>query len=484
MEEWKGQLERIGPYAFRIPQTYKKGMRVPGIIFADDELLEQARQGQAMEQVANVAFLPGIVRASLAMPDIHWGYGFPIGGVAAFDMSTGVISPGGVGFDITCGVRLLRTNLEADEVKDRLEPLMHELSRNVPKGVGSRGRVKLTREQMANVMKKGVVWAIKAGYGWEEDAEFTEEGGFLEGADPDKVSDRAYQRGLDQLGTLGAGNHFLEVQRVEEVYDEKIASVFGLFLGQLTVMIHCGSRGVGHQICSDYVKVMDRVTRRIGLELPDRQLACAPIDSPEGKDYYSAMACGANYARANRHMIAHWVRQSFEYIFGLGASKLGMTLLYDVAHNIAKFEEHVVDGKKTRLCIHRKGATRAFGPGHPDVPASYREVGQPVIIPGDMRRGSFVLTGTEQAMRESFGSTCHGAGRVMSRTQARKRIRGEDLRTSLEEQGIVVKAGKLSLLAEEAPEAYKDVSKVVDVCEGAGLSHKVARLRPLGVLKG
>jgi tRNA-splicing ligase RtcB len=484
MEVWAGELERIGPYAFRIPQTYKKGMRVPGIIFADDELLEQAKKDQAMEQVANVAFLPGIVKASYAMPDIHWGYGFPIGGVAAFDLSTGVISPGGVGFDITCGVRLLRTNLVADEVREKMQPLIHELSRNVPAGVGSRGKIRLSREKMTELLKKGVIWAIKEGYGWQEDAEFTEEGGFLEGADPVKVSDRAYQRGLDQLGTLGAGNHFLEVQRVEEIYDERIARAFGLYLGQLTVMIHCGSRGLGHQICSDYVKVMDRVARRIGLELPDRQLACAPIDSPEGKDYYGAMACAANFARANRHVIAHFVRQSFEFIFGKGASKLGMTLLYDVAHNIAKFEEHVVDGKRRRLCVHRKGATRAFGPGHPEIPAAYREIGQPVIIPGDMRRSSHVLVGTEQAMKESFGSTCHGAGRVMSRTQAKKKIRGEDLKRSLEEQGIVVKVGKLSLLAEEAPEAYKDVTRVVDVCEGAGLSHKVVRLKPLGVLKG
>lgn len=482
--EWTGQLEKIGPYVFKIPASYKPGMRVPGIIFADDDLIKAAKKDQAMEQVANVAFLPGIVKASLAMPDIHWGYGFPIGGVAAFDVNSGVISPGGVGFDITCGVRLLRTNLGAEEVKDKLKPLMHELSRSVPKGVGSKGRIKLTKEKMAEVMQKGVLWAIEAGYGWEEDAENTEEGGFLEGGDPSKVSERAYQRGMGQLGTLGAGNHFLELQRVEEIFDSQVAETFGLYQGQFTVMIHCGSRGFGHQICTDYVKVMDRAVKKMGIELPDRQLACAPIDSQEGRDYYAAMVCAVNYARANRHAITHWVRESFESVFGKEARSLDLSLLYDVAHNVAKFEEHMVDGRKMKLCVHRKGATRAFGPNHPDVPKAYRQVGQPVIIPGDMRRSSYVLVGTEEAMKASFGSTCHGAGRVMSRTQAKKHIRGEELRRSLEAQGIVVKAGKLSLLAEEAPEAYKDVTTVVDVCEGAGLSHKVAKLKPIGVLKG
>lgn len=478
------ELEKISPYCYRMPQTYKLGMRVPGIIFADDELMQQAERDKAIEQVANVAFLPGVVKASLAMPDIHWGYGFPIGGVAAMDVSTGVISPGGVGFDISCGVRLLRTNLGADEVKDKLVALMHELARNIPKGVGSRGKIKLNHEQMVKLMEQGVQWAVKAGYGWPEDAEFAEEGGRLPGADSTKVSEHAFKRGLEQPGTLGSGNHFIELQRVDEIFDETAARAFGLYQGQLTVMIHSGSRGVGHQICTDYVRVMDRVVRQLGIELPDRQLACAPIDSQEGRDYYAAMTCGANYAVVNRHCLAHWARQSFETIFGKSAEKLDLRLVYDISHNIAKFEEHLVNGKKTKLCVHRKGATRAFGPNHPATPAAYRQVGQPVIIPGDMERASYVLVGTDKAMTESFGSTCHGAGRVMSRSQARRTIRGDELKRGLEEQGIIVEAGKLSLLAEEAAAAYKDVSKVVEVCHGAGLSKKVARLKPLGVVKG
>jgi len=459
-------------------------MRVPGIVFADESLIAQADRDRALEQVINVAFLPGIVKASLAMPDIHWGYGFPIGGVAAFDTEGGVISPGGVGYDINCGVRLLKTNLLAREVKPLVEPLLYELARNVPKGVGSHGLLRLSRGEMEKALTGGVKWAIGQGYGWKEDADFIEEGGVLAGADPNKVSERAFQRGKDQLGTLGAGNHFLEIQELVEIFDERVARAFGLYPGQLVVMIHSGSRGFGHQICSDYIKVMEQVVKREGITLPDRQLCCAPLGSKEQKDYYAAMACAVNYAFINRHMMAHFTRVSFENVFKKSAESLGMDLLYDVAHNIAKFEEHQVNGEKKALCVHRKGATRAFGPGHPAIPQAYREIGQPVIIPGDMGRASFVLVGTDKAMTDSWGSTCHGAGRTMSRAQAKRTVRGERLKQELEEKGIRVVVGHLSLLAEEAPLAYKDVSKVVSVCDGAGISKKVARTRPLGVLKG
>jgi len=459
-------------------------MRVPGIVFADESLIAQADRDRALEQVINVAFLPGIVKASLAMPDIHWGYGFPIGGVAAFDTEGGVISPGGVGYDINCGVRLLKTNLLAREVKPLVEPLLYELARNVPKGVGSHGLLRLSRGEMEKALTGGVKWAIGQGYGWKEDADFIEEGGVLAGADPNKVSERAFQRGKDQLGTLGAGNHFLEIQELVEIFDERVAGAFGLYPGQLVVMIHSGSRGFGHQICSDYIKVMEQVVKREGITLPDRQLCCAPLGSKEQKDYYAAMACAVNYAFINRHMMAHFTRVSFENVFKKSAESLGMDLLYDVAHNIAKFEEHQVNGEKKTLCVHRKGATRAFGPGHPAIPEAYREIGQPVIIPGDMGRASFVLVGTDKAMTDSWGSTCHGAGRTMSRAQAKRTVRGERLKQELEEKGIRVVVGHLSLLAEEAPLAYKDVSKVVSVCDGAGISKKVARTRPLGVLKG
>src|SRR3972149_6906056 len=429
---WK----KLSDYSFLIPKEYRKGMRVPGIVFADEPLIAQADRDRALEQVINVAFLPGIVKASLAMPDIHWGYGFPIGGVAAFDTEGGVISPGGVGYDINCGVRLLKTNLMAREVVPMVEPLLYELARNVPKGVGSHGLLRLSRGEMEKALTGGVKWAIGQGYGWKEDADFIEEGGGLAGADPNKVSERAFQRGKDQLGTLGAGNHFLEIQEVVEIFDERVAGAFGLYPGQLVVMIHSGSRGFGHQICSDYIKVMEQVVKREGIMLPDRQLCCAPLGSKEQKDYYAAMACAVNYAFINRHMMAHFTRVSFENVFKKSAESLGMDLLYDVAHNIAKFEEHQVSGEKKALCVHRKGATRAFGPGHPAIPQAYREIGQPVIIPGDMGRASFVLVGTDKAMTESWGSTCHGAGRTMSRAQAKRTVRGERLKPEAEEKGI------------------------------------------------
>ncbi len=477
-------LEKVSPYCFKISKSYKKGMRVPGVIYADEELFLLAEADKALEQVVNVAFLPGIVKASFAMPDIHWGYGFPIGGVAATDAKDGFISPGGVGFDISCGVRLLRTNLLACETRPLLKNLVHELSRNIPKGVGRHGKIKLSPNEMRELLATGISWVLKRGYAWDEDGVCIEEKGCLDGASPDKVSKRAIERGHNQLGTLGSGNHFVEIQEVVDVFDKQVAEVFGIFKGQLVVMIHSGSRGLGHQVCSDYIKVMDKVAKRLGLELPDRQLACAPISSAEGKSYYAAMACAANYAMANRQVLTYWTRQSFETIFKKSAKELDMNLLYDVSHNLAKFEDHLVDGKSMRVCIHRKGATRAFGPNLLPKESPYYTIGQPVIIPGDMGRASYILVGTRESENEAFSSTCHGAGRVMSRSEAKRKIGVEQLKKELAEKGVVVEAGHLSLLVEEAPEAYKDVSRVVDVCDGAGLSRKVAKLKPLGVLKG
>ncbi len=479
------ELERVSEFLWKLPTSYKRGMRVPGLIFANEHLIEKALEDKAVEQVASVAFLPGIVGASIAMPDIHWGYGFPIGGVAATDPEIGgVVSPGGVGFDINCGVRLVRTDLSADEVANLMPRLMAELGRSIPKGVGSKGRIKVGRKEMEALMVEGVDWALERDLGWEEDADTCEEGGKLSGADPSKVSGRAFERGTDQVGTLGSGNHFLEVQRVDEIYEAAIAEELGLFEGQLVVMIHSGSRGVGHQIATDYIKVMDRAISRLGISLPDRQLAAAPIDSPEGKDYLSAMACAVNYAFVNRQVLLHWTRDSFEYVFKKSARSMGMSLVYDVSHNIAKMEEHEVDAAKKTLCVHRKGATRAFPPGHRALPAKYVSIGQPVLIPGDMETGSFVLIGTREGMKLSWGSACHGAGRLLSRGAAKRQIKGEALRKELESRGIIVVAGHMGLLSEEAPAAYKDVGEVVDVTHGAGLARKVARLRPLGVVKG
>lgn len=477
-------LTQVGPAEYELATSFKSGMRVPGRLFADEELVRMALKDKVVEQVANVAFLPGIVGSSMAMPDMHWGYGFPIGGVAATRVEDGVVSPGGVGFDIACGVRVLRTNLVAEEVRHMVGPLMHEISRSVPKGVGSHGRIKAPRKDMEEIFTRGVGWAATHGYAWPEDLDHIEEGGAHPGANPDLVSSHAYDRGADQVGTLGAGNHFLELQRLDETIDKEIASKLGLFRGQLIVMIHSGSRGLGHQVCTDYLKVMDRASRQLGIDLPDRQLACAPVDSDEGRDYLAAMACAANYALCNRQCMSHWVRQVFERTFKKSAQALGMTLLFDVSHNIAKIEEHEVDGKRRKVCVHRKGATRSFGPGHPDLHEQYKETGQPVVIPGDMGRASFVLVGTERAMTKSFGSTCHGAGRVMSRKAAKRQFPLEKLYRELADAGIVVVAGSKKLLPEEAPLAYKDASKVVDICETAGISHKVARVRPLGVLKG
>jgi len=478
-------LNRIDDYRWEIPQSYKAGMRVPGLIYTDEGMLSHIKEEQALEQVANVAFLPGIVSRSLAMPDIHWGYGFPIGGVAATRVSDGVISPGGVGFDINCGVRLLRTNLTEEEVRPRIGELVDTLYRNVPSGVGSQGKLKLKEREMENVLLKGARWAVERGYGEARDLEVTEEQGAMEGADPEQVSAKAKQRGAPQLGTLGAGNHFIEVGVVDEVYEPEVASVMGIErVGQVLLLIHTGSRGFGHQVCTDHLVTMGTAVAKYGISLPDRQLACAPVRSPEGQAYFAAMACAANYAWANRQCITHWVRESFIQVFGKSPRELGMDMVYDVAHNIAKMEEYEVEGKRLALCIHRKGATRAFPAGHPDVPDIYADIGQPVLIPGDMGRYSYVLVGTQRAMVETFGSTCHGAGRVQSRSAAKRSLRGVDVARGLAERGITVKAGSMSSLAEEASEAYKDVAQVVEVTHRAGISRKVARSRPIGVVKG
>ncbi len=477
-------MEKKGDYVYEIPKSYKEGMRTRGVIFADDKLIDSIMDDNAPEQVANVAALPGIVGPSKAMPDIHWGYGFPIGGVAAMDMEEGVISPGGVGYDINCGVRLLRTDLELDDVRDNIRNLINQMYDNVPAGVGKKARIRLKRGELNQVLDNGAEWAVEEGYGWDEDIKHIEDEGCMKGADSEKVSQKAKNRGEPQLGTLGGGNHFLEIQRVETIYDEEAAKEFGIEEGMITVMIHSGSRGCGHQIATDYIKKMEKAIRKYDIKLPDRQLACAPVDSPEGKDYFAAMSCGANYAWTNRQLIMHWVRESFEKVFDDDAKNMGMHLVYDVCHNIAKREEHYVDGKKRELMVHRKGATRAFAAGRKEVPKDYRDIGQPVIIPGDMGTASYVLAGRKTAMEKSWGSTCHGAGRVMSRTGARKKFRPDDVEKELGDKGIYVKAASREVLQEESPGAYKDVNQIVEITHNAGLSKIVAKLVPLGVMKG
>jgi len=482
---WQNIVKKIDDYRWEIPQSYKAGMSVPGLIFASESMLEHIWEEQVFQQVANVAFLPGIVGHSLAMPDIHWGYGFPIGGVAATRVTDGVVSPGGVGFDINCGVRLLRTNLTKEEIKPKIEQLIAELFVNVPSGLGSTGKIRVNEKELDEVLTRGSRWAAAKGYGEAEDIVVTEESGCIKGANPDKVSSKAKKRGIPQLGTLGSGNHFLEVDIVDEIYDREAATAMGINdVGQVLILIHTGSRGFGHEVCSDYVRLMGEAVRKYGINLPDRQLACAPVKSPEGQDYLAAMACAANYAWTNRQCIAHWTRESFIKVLGKSRRELGLEQVYDVAHNIAKIEEYTIKGKKHTLCVHRKGATRAFPAGHPDIPDIYKNIGQPVLIPGDMGRCSYVLLGTEAAMKETFGSTCHGAGRVQSRAAAKRSLRGTDIARALAARGITVKTGSMSSLAEEASEAYKDITEVVDITDKAGITHKVAKATPLGVIKG
>jgi tRNA-splicing ligase RtcB len=465
------KVERVGPYLWRIPPDARPGMRVPALIVADEALMAHIRGDASLEQLANGATLPGIVRAALAMPDIHQGYGLPVGAVVATDAAEGVVSPGAIGFDINCGVRLLRTALEVAHVRPRLETLVDALFAAIPTGVGSQGRAQLSVKELAQVMDRGAVWAVERGWGEPEDVPCLESGGGIPGARPDCVSSHALERGRRQLGTLGSGNHFLEVQVVDEVYDPAAAERMGLRPGQVTVMIHTGSRGLGHQVCTDYLRLTERALTRYGIHVPDRQLACAPAESEEARTYLGAMRAAANFAFGNRQLIAHWAREVFQRVMGTSPRDLGMNVVYDVAHNIAKEEEHEVDGQRRRLLVHRKGATRAFP-------------GQPVLVPGDMGRYSFVLEGTEAALRETFGSTCHGAGRLMSRTAAVKAARGRSIAGELEARGVLARATGRDALAEEMPEAYKDVEDVVEVVHRFGISRKVARLKPLAVIKG
>lgn len=476
------KLRKVTDYLWEIPK--EGGMRVPARIYATAKMIDAIRNDNAPVQAANVAHLPGIVKYSLAMPDIHWGYGFPIGGVAAFDLDDGVISPGGVGYDINCGVRLMASRLTRQQIQPQIKQLVNSLFRHVPTGVGSRGDLRLTHEAEKKVLVQGAAWAVKHGYGTEADLEYIEENGSIDAADTAVVSYKALERGRAQLGTLGSGNHFLEVGYVAEICDEEAARVLGLELDQVTVIIHCGSRGFGHQVCDDYLAVMNRAVQKYGISLPDRQLCCAPIKSPEGREYLGAMRCAVNFAFANRQVIASWTGDAFQEALQMSPNEIGLRVVYEVAHNIAKFETHEVDGEQMKLCVHRKGATRAFAPASPDIPAAYRGIGQPVLIPGDMGRYSYVLVGTQGAMRDTFGSTCHGAGRAMSRHKARKAARGRSIASELEERGIYVQASSHRTIDEEIPEAYKDVASVVDACQLAGISKKVVQLKPLGCIKG
>jgi len=479
-------LERVDRYLWRIPQKYKPGMRVPGLVIADEELLEKMKTDRTLEQCANVTHLPGIYKYAITLPDGHEGYGFPIGGVAATDYDEGVISPGGVGYDINCGVRLVTTNMTEQDIRPKLAELASTIFSNVPCGLGSRRKdFRVTVHELERLMTEGVQWVIDQGLGWSEDAEHCEEKGCMENANPDKVSATAKNRGLAQVGTLGSGNHFLEIQKVDKIYDPKVAKEFGIEQeGQVTVMIHCGSRGFGHQICSDYLRVMERAVHKYKLALPDRELACAPGTSKEAEDYFQAMACAVNYAFSNRQAIMHWVRESFEKVFKRPAEEMGLKLVYDVAHNIAKIETHRVNGEKRKVWVHRKGATRAFPSGAPEVPADYRAVGQPVLIPGSMGTSSWLLVGTPKAMELTFGSTAHGAGRMMSRAAAKRRFYGGDIKRALENRGIVVRAASQVVLAEEADPAYKNVDRVAEVSHNVGIATKVARMVPLAVVKG
>ncbi|MCW8813730.1 MAG: RtcB family protein [Chlorobium sp.] len=478
------ELVKIRENLWEIPATGQ--MRVPGRVYISRDMIEKGlKDDEALKQVVNVAQLPGIEKYSLAMPDIHWGYGFPIGGVAATNLEEGVISPGGVGYDINCGVRLATTNLEHERIKNRIEELVSKLFNAVPTGVGASGAIKkLSISDLKKVLTKGSIWALENDLGTSSDVDFTEESGTLKNADVDAVSKRAFERGVDQVGTLGSGNHFLEVDVVEEIYDNKVAEVFGMFPGQIVVQIHTGSRGLGYQVCDDYLKILLQASKKYGFKLPDRQLACAPINSKEGQDYLAAMQAAANFAWNNRQVIMHLARKVFEDTFRIKESELGFRLVYDVCHNIAKIEKHKINKEEKDVCVHRKGATRAFPPGSKMIPAKYQGVGQPVLIPGDMGRYSYVAVGTEKAMEETFGSSCHGAGRTLSRTKAMKNAKGRNLVEELKQKGIVIQAKGYKTIAEEMPGAYKDVSDVVEVMHEEGITRKVAKIRPVGVIKG
>lgn len=479
------EIRKLSEYIWEIPKGAVKGMRVPSRIYASEALLQKMRTDRTLIQVANVATLPGIYKYSIVLPDGHEGYGFPIGGVAAFDAEEGVISPGGVGYDINCGVRLIRTSLTVNDVKPRLRELLDSLYTNVPSGLGSKGKVRLGYNEIDDVARYGVEWAVEKGYGWKEDIEFCEERGRMKYADPAKVSDVAKKRGLPQLGTLGSGNHFLEVEIVDRMFDERAAKVMGIEEpGQILVLVHTGSRGFGHQICSDYLRVMERAARKYNIWLPDRELAAVPARAPEAQNYFAAMSSAANFAWANRQMITHWVRESFEKIFKKGADAMDMELIYDVAHNMAKLEEHIIDGVKRRVYVHRKGATRAFGPGSPLIPGQYSEIGQPVLIPGSMGTASWVMVGQNANEELSFGSAAHGAGRFLSRAAAKRTYRYGQLVSALERSGIMLRAASRETVTEEAPEAYKNVDLVADATHNVGLAKKVVRMRPIGVVKG
>jgi tRNA-splicing ligase RtcB len=480
----KHDLRRVEENLWEIPPTFRHDMRVPARLYADEALVEDALGDASVEQLVNTATLPGIVKYAIAMPDIHQGYGFPIGGVVATKLPDGIISPGGVGYDINCGVRLLAAHVEVDEVRPFLKDLAGALYRNCPSGVGVKGKLRLSDSDLEQVLTRGSRWALERGYARREDLDHTEEFGCFPGADPQAISDRARERGRSQVGTLGAGNHFIEVDRVARIFDETAAARLGLFPEQVVVQIHCGSRGFGHQVCEDYVSRFQKTVRDYGINLPDRELVCAPLSSPEGQDYFRAMACAANFAFCNRQILADAIRRTFEEVLAGKVKDFDLHQIYDIAHNMAKVEEHDIEGRRMRVCVHRKGATRAFGPGAPGLPDSLRDIGQPVLIPGSMGTASYVLLGTAGSMAQTFGSTCHGAGRVMSRAKARKSVRGERLRQELEERGIAIQAGSMAGLAEEAPAAYKDVSRVVDVVAQAGIGRKVARLEPVAVIKG
>ncbi len=477
-------LKRISDYEWEIPQTFRQDMRVPVRIFATRRLLEKVMDDKSLEQAVNAATLPGLVGRVVVMPDMHQGYGFPIGGVAATRYPEGVISPGAIGYDINCGVRLLATSIEYEAAKPLLGDLAVALDHYCPSGVGEKGALRMSEKELDQVCREGARWTLKQGYATEMDLLRTEEGGCLEGADPSKVSPHAKERGRPQLGTLGAGNHFIEVDVVEQIFDAEAARVMGLEEGALALQIHCGSRGFGHQICTDYVREFQGAVKRYGIHLPDRELVCAPLNSPEGQNYLAAMRSAANYAFANRQMLAHNARIAFEQVFAGKVKDWRLRQVYDIAHNMGKIETHVIDGQEIKVCVHRKGATRAFGPGSPELPDEYRRIGQPVLVPGSMGTASWVLVGTESSMQRAFGSSCHGAGRVMSRQQAKKQVRGEALRQELEADGIRVRAGSMAGLAEEAPQAYKDVDAVVETVAGAEIARKVARLRPVAVVKG